>query len=148
MWWVDWVSGVFQVSFWAPPDTFLQRWSQASVQWWMKTVNDPFRSSAGQSAQQLKDKDGAWTHSPVGRSGQDSWSTALPWDHSAISLISKGSQRFGGERCFQVQSLWSVLSQGRLVLNKMVVVYWVPNIWEYFGHSSYWGNIFLLAGCN
>ena len=63
-------------------------------------------------------------------------------------LISKGSQRYGGERCFQVQSLWSVLSQGRLVLNKMVVVYWVPNIWEYFGHSSYWGNIFLLAGCN
>ena len=28
MWWADWASGEFQVSFWAPPDTFLQRWSQ------------------------------------------------------------------------------------------------------------------------
>lgn len=29
----------------------------------MKTVSDPFRSRTGQSAQQLKNQDGAWTHS-------------------------------------------------------------------------------------
>lgn len=125
-----------------------------SVRHLMKTFSGPSKeqcwppgqpSPRSQFSQQLKDEAGTWTHFPVGRNGQDSWSTPLPCDRSARNLISKGSQGFGGERCFQVQSLWSVLNQRTVVFNKMVVTYWLPNIHECFCHSSYWGNNFLIA---
>ena len=146
-----WVSGVFlsptrHISAEMEPGKCAMM--DEDSQWPFQEQNWPVCPAAEKPGWSLDSLLTAWTHSSVGRSGQDSWSTALPWGRSARSLISKGSRRFGGERCFQMQSLRSVLSQGRLVLNKMVVAHGVPNMRECLGHSSYWGNIFLLAGCN
>lgn len=137
-----WVSGVFL----EPHLTHLQRWSQqvCNDRWRQST---PFRSSAGQSAQQLKDQDGAWTHSPVGRRGRIPGAQPCP----GAALPDPSSQRDPGDSeekgAFKSSFYDQCLVKEDLYWTKMVVAY-CSKYMGVFWHSSYWGNIFLLAGCN